>query len=202
MKQILLLILFVLCTITVLISCNERLENTYQQEDTIFCISKELSECIQEYICDNEYKIALYNENGELWYPIYYTLYFFNEDTSNYFTIWEFVIPISPFDKNLLTDTSILYYRILERDVFIINDVDKENNVLFSSCNDNILLGKEKQNIENFPIYDGSIYPATYRYYNNNKNIIIEKMDTTLLHFISGWAEYEKYIKEKQNKRN
>ena len=173
-----------------------------QQKKSEFCINNELSQCIEEYIKENEYKIAIYGNEHDLLYNIYYTLFFFNRDTANYFTIWESFIPANPknifIEEHLLIDTNFLYYRISERDVFIINGTNNKENILFSSCEENILLGKKKQNIDEVPIYDGSLYPATYKYSNKDGNIIIKKMDTTLLYFSSGWTEYEELQKKKQ----
>jgi len=170
------------------------------------CISNELLQCIEEYINENEYKIAIYDGANNYLYNIYYSLFFFEKGSSNYFTIWESFMPANPknilIDENLLTDTNFLYYNILERDVFIINGTNIEDNILFSSCLNNISLGKKKQNIDDVPIYDGSFYPATYQYYNQNGSIIIKKMDIALLHFSSGWAEYEKIQKAKQKRKS
>lgn len=169
------------------------------------CISDELLQCIEEYINENEYKIAIYDEADNYLYDIYYSLFFFNEGSFGYFTIWESFMPANPknilIDENLLTDTNFLYYNILERDVFIINGTNTENNILFSSCQENIFLGKKNRSIDEVPIYDGSFYPATYQYYIQSGNIIIEKKDLALLDFSSGWAEYEEIQKDKQ-KRN
>jgi len=175
----------------VFVSCVEN-----QQCEPESCVSEELLECIKEYIKENECKIAIYDNDYSLIYDIYYYLFFFDKDSSSYFTMWESFVVESPkstlIDDSMLVDTNFICYNILERSVFIINGTNKKNNILFSYCEENMILAKRKiQNIEEVPIYDGSLYPVTYKYYIKDDNVFIEKNNTTLLHFSTGWSEYE-----------
>lgn len=161
-------------------SCNSKVE---RQKKT--CISNELQQCIKDYIKENEYKIAIYDgETNELIDDIYYSLLFFNINSAEYFTIWESYVPASRpvFSvESPKLDTNFLYYNVEERNVYVINYTGDSNNLLFSYCAENIQLGKEKQRDNDFPIYDGSNYPATYKYYKKKDKIVIEKLDTVIL---------------------
>jgi hypothetical protein len=164
------------------------------------CISNELLQCIKEYIKENEYKIARYNEAHKLLHDIYYSLFFFNEDTIKYFTMWESFIPANRLNisiDNPLFDTNYLCYNVLERYIFIFNNTGDVNNILFVACNENVLLGQKKKNIDisSILIYDGSFYPITYKYYKKDDDIVIERLDTALLYFAPGWIEYESSYK-------
>lgn len=158
--------------------------NSKDENKKEICISNELMQCIKNYIKENEYKIAVYDEDDKLMNEIYYSLLFFNDDSTKYFTIWESYLPPDDFfENNPLLDTNYLYYNIEKKDVFIINNTGIKSNILFFYCEENIRLGKEKNNIEmnNIPIYDGSFYPTTYKYYKEEDKIFIEKLDTAIL---------------------
>lgn len=170
MKHIYILLIFSI----VLFSCNNKCE---LYPNTI------LLNCIKSYIMRNETKLAIYDENNKSVYEIYYTLLFFEKDTMMYFTIWESFIPANFLNiQGEIDDSNNLYYNILNRDIYIFNCNKKAENMLFSFCNKKKLQKKEEKSIDmnSVPIYDGSLYPETYRYYQYNANIIIEKIDTIL----------------------
>lgn len=61
------------------------------------CLSNNLKSVIEEYIRSNEYKIALYDENDNRLFNIYFTVYFHSTGSDNYFTILE-----SPYPPNII----------------------------------------------------------------------------------------------------
>ncbi len=209
-----LLLLFIL---TFLVSCNEQLKQEDIEisckDESIPCLSSELLQCIKNYMLeggmhtetdepftqgDFEY-IFINGKYVVLWPGFCFPLFFFNENTTKYFTMWTSFVPIGGGfnidDIKMPIDTNILCYKILNRYVFILNGTNNANNILFTVCDENIQLTKEKKDVRRSGPYDGSFFPVTYKYYEKDNKIIIEKLDTTLLYFDQGLAKYEAYHK-------
>lgn len=150
------------------------------------CVNKKILDSVEDYIKENEYKIALYSEDGNLLHEVYFYLYFFNIDTFSYFTIWEsFIFDDSAsvfIDKEFLKNKVFHKFTILDRYVCVINN---DENHLFSNYKEKTIQNNKKQNVNDIPIYDGILYPATYQYYHIGDEFFIEKADTLLFFFSS-----------------
>ncbi len=208
--------LLLLCALTFFVSCSEQPKEIPCKEEGIHCMSNELLQCIKNYILGDRFQTKedeplnrerersdCHFENGEFLEQspdFCYELFFFNKDTTKYFTMRTGFVPIrGGFNTdriNMPIDTNILCYKILNRYVFIINGTGNSNNILFTVCDENIQLTKEKKEIKrSIGSYDGSFFPVSYKYYEKDNKITIEKLDTTLLYFDPGLTEFEAYHK-------
>lgn len=165
---------------------NQRINNT--------CINPEFLRCIKEYIHTHEYFFMDFIDTQN----IFYQAYFFEKGDNNYFTILTFTsIPLG-------LDTNIYYflgYKLMDRSVVLIVNKAKPTKLVQISINSLFegLKMKEKRT-DQFIDYDGSWYPETYTYFNDNGRIVIEKLDT-LFEDVLGkdFVEFEKRFETTTN---
>jgi hypothetical protein len=64
-------------------------------------------------------------------------------------------------------------------------------NICLSGCKN------KNDKLVDFPIYDGSLYPETYKIEHEGKKIEIKKLENPIINFSIGWEKYELYLKER-----
>jgi len=141
-------------------------------------ISIELKECISNYI--EEVDKHFFDKE---W--LYYNVFFFNKDSKQYFTIWAFTC--FPEYISLCVDTSLLnyyLYNIKERKVILI-DKNKSTAKLFNHSKHSYILAEEEA-LKKYlgDIYDGPLFPQTYKIKERDNKIFlikIEDSDTSFL---------------------
>lgn len=178
-----------------------------QERQKHSCMSDELYRCVVEYIDKNKWNMPtldMYSEKeGEtIGYSNFYTAFFFEKYDGEYFTLWKSYWYPKDWLNEVKGSFSYLYYNVEGKDFFIVIQ-NKKNNPLFSICSESLELGEKKQDEDYIPaMYSGSLFPVTYKYKSQDRQIFIEKLDSTILDFSPGWAEYENLIqREKERKR-
>ena len=174
---------------TMIFSCQS--SNEPSGEKSQDCLSSELHECIANYI--RRYDGRFIEEES-----LYYSLYLFQKDSLKLFTLWSF----TSFPDNIEhynPDTKFIYslYDILDRKVIIIHEQGKTPDNLYQGCQENIELAvNQRSKVSDIDVvYDGSLFPETYRYSLGFDKPLIEKSDTFILDILGQeYIEFEKYI--------
>ena len=117
---------------------------------------------------------------------LYYNIYFFEQRTSKYFTIW--VSTTYPSYISQCVDTSKYTFSLFDfenRKVVVISN-KQYTNILFTFSEKSVLLAR-KENLKNYTgdIYDGSFYFWTYQVKKKNNDVKLVKLDTVISDFIN-----------------
>lgn len=193
--------LILLISILIHFSCNQNSiieEPSFINRDTIFDIDQhscnyyiEFSKVVEEYI----HQVDGYFFDKE---HLYYSIYFYQNDSTNFFTIWSNILHPSHLHVYNSSNFKFINDTIINRKIVYVLDGNKMS-LVDSIFNDmNFSVSKEKETISEKPyIYDGSLYPKTYVVKYLHNKILIELSDTLIVHFLGdGYIEYEKRLIE------
>ena len=105
---------------------------------------------------------------------LYYNVYFFEEDTSKFFTIWAFTC-YPAYISECVNTTSFTFYltKVLNRKVIVISK--NENKFIFPSNRNVVLANLEKEKEYSGDIYDGPFYFETYEIIEEKNEINVVK---------------------------
>ncbi len=173
-------------------------EKDFQERPVISdtCIKTELYECIKNYILENDKKLLDRNS--------VYSVYFFERDSIDYFTIWVFnSFPkyLEFYNPNISFD--FINFKILDRNVVFITRKDSKKIELYNLCLNNLTKKEDDHYQKEIPemIYDGSLFPQTYQYNKVEGKFIILNADTLIIDFLGeDYLKYENRLKELNNK--
>ena len=147
---------FVFLSLFLIYSCNSK-----------ECKNSTLEKTIKEYI---------YEISASFFKAPYYSVYFFERDTSKYFGIWVFTS-----DPYIADSMNSQYFDIDGKNVTLIYNNNFDNSIIDICPNMEV---KPFIQDEFMMHYDGSWYPQTYKYFKKNKKYYIEKTDTVFYSFI------------------
>jgi hypothetical protein len=167
------------------INSNTETVNPVQTND---CMDSDLYKCICSYV----------QTSGVFFiecFPQYINLYFFSNDTIDYFTIWrDFSLPYyldvdSTLDffhlKIDLTVCSAFLKNIDNCYLFLIKTIDY-NTDLYASC----LYLPDNRMIQDTVMYnDGRLFIQTYKYHKVGNNFNIEKLEKPIVDFLGNLPE-------------
>jgi len=187
--------ILILVFILAIFSCTSR--NSRQEAESNFnknkniqvaekCINNELGKSIKSYLNDLD-------ENDYFRKNIF-SIYFFRKNGEKYFTIWMSQdVPYSFIHNNPNITFNFSLLKIQDATVILITkddfDIQELCNCEFLSFD---LLVEKIPRADTLVIWDGSHFPATFRYWNNGE-LIIRKSDTLLIDFLG--EDFEKFEK-------
>lgn len=156
------------------------------------CISTNLFNSINEYIkeVDGYFPYKEY---------VFYSIYFFSREESNYFTIWAFTC-FPDYIENYSGNGKFIYYyfSIDDRKIVLITKEGSKENILFLPCNKNIEQAIDLKSIRpEYEInYDGSTFPKTYEYFKKGDIITLEMQKDPIIDFLGpSYQRFEKNLK-------
>lgn len=155
---------------------NEKIYNITEYTDS--CSNSIFYSIVSKYL-DN-----IWESSNIQWYT---SVYFSENDSINYFTIWTF----TSYPDFLATNNAILVFNyhkieVNNTEVILITDKKKTDEV-FSTLlipSNNKIASVIKKNTNQKLIYDGRWFIQSYKYNMNNGNLNIEKLDTPIVGFL------------------
>ncbi len=159
------------------------------------------NEVVVNYILKNEPRIAITYINNKPFYDIFYSIFLFRKDSSCFFTMW---CSYYPNDENFIDNPKYqvvndFCFRLFDRDIHLFIGCRKINEIMMLYLKNICLSGCKIKNdkLVDFPIYDGSLYPETYKIEHEGKKIEVKKLENPTIDFSIGWEKYELYLKER-----
>ncbi|MCF8338669.1 MAG: hypothetical protein K9I74_11885 [Bacteroidales bacterium] len=153
-------------------------KTTHYQENNSY-INENLRKCIINYI-----KIYDGNFWDKEW--LYYSVFFYRENSTPYFTIWNFTS--FPDYISECVDTSKYYFSLnyLNNRKVVIIDKKTNKNQLFEPSENSIDLAK-KEALKEYrgDLYSGLFNYETYKVQNKEEKFSIVKQDTTITDFMN-----------------
>lgn len=117
---------------------------------------------------------------------LYYSLYFFRDESAQYFTIWTFAsFPGSSFFKDDPSSYSYSLHRIMERKIVFVFDQQSDYTGLFTMSQQSYELAKmEMEKKHDVPIYDGKWFFRTYKILKDGEKYQFDKLEKAIVFFL------------------
>jgi hypothetical protein len=167
-----------------------KLENQFDLDS---CMRRELASCIISYLNETD---SMFPE----FVQIFYSIYFFEKDEKDFFTIWGYnSLPFYIEKHNPSYTFTYTLFKIEDRNIILVKRNDSTRPKLYNMCDEKT--GKDKLNqIEKEEydiIYDGSWFPRTYGYFLKKDNYIISESDSLYVDFLGNdFLRFEELLKK------